>query len=83
MRYANRNDPDNVPILKGFFWKNEINFSFKNNMCKLLNGENGAEGKEVALPHTEEVLRFIAEVSETGCNNRVTPHLPPTKPLYP
>lgn len=47
-------------------------------------GENGAEGKEAALACTEEVLRFIAEVSETGCNNRVTPppH-PQTKPLYP
>lgn len=46
--------------------------------------ENGAEGKEVALACTEEVLKFIAEVSETGCNNRVTlPPPPPNKTIIP
>lgn len=46
-------------------------------------GGNGAEGKEVALACTEEVLKFIAEVSETGCNNCVTPPLPPNKTIIP
>lgn len=43
-----------------------------------LRKKKGAEGKVMALPCTEGVLRFIAEVSETGCNIPVT-LLPPPK----
>lgn len=43
-----------------------------------LRKKKGTEGKEMALPCTEGVLRFIAEVSETGCNIPVT-LLPPPK----
>lgn len=48
-----------------------------------LRGEKkGAEGKEVALPCTERVLRFTAEVSETGCNIPVNPLPPPKQNHY-
>lgn len=46
-----------------------------------LMGEKGAEGGSSC---TEGVLRFIAEVSETGCNIHVTPlYLPPNKTIIP
>ena len=47
-----------------------------------LRGKKGAAGKEVALPYTEGVLRFIAEVSETGCNIPVNPLPPPKQNHY-
>lgn len=45
--------------------------------------KRGAVGKEVVFPCTEGVFRFIAEVSETGCNIHVTPPPPPNKTIIP